>query len=94
MDFSVGRLVPVKDHQIESVSKENAPRLFSEGSFLFAQRGIEGLKTAADWNSIMLRNSMELETGLVLKIGIKKCDSKIQSDCASDRELTQWFGMN
>ena len=97
MDFGVGRLVPFEDHPIESVSEKNAPRLFSEGSFLLQNENLEGLKTAADWSSINLRDSMELSSGISLKCAVQKCDPATLpkgESCASDEELKNWFAAN
>ena len=66
--------MPSKDHPIENVSVENAPRLFSKGSFLLQAPTLEGLKTAANWNDVVFRDSMELESGYSLKISVQKCD--------------------
>ncbi len=97
MDFGLGKLVPFENHPIEPVSQINAPRLFSEGSFLLQNENLGGLKTAADWNSINLRDSMELSTGVSLKCAVQKCDPGTLPEgesCASDQELKNWFGAN
>lgn len=94
MDFSQGRLVPNKEHAIEDVSVENAPRLFSDGSFLLQAPTLEGLKTAANWNDVVFRDSMELSSGYSLKVSVLKCDStKLPpgEKCADTDELASWF---
>lgn len=60
-------------HEVETISVENAPRLFSEGSALNQSRNVAGLKTAADWNQIELRDALAGPTGLGLRISLKRC---------------------
>jgi hypothetical protein len=77
MDFGLGRLVPIAEHPLETVSEKNAPRLFSEGSFLKQNPNLDGLKTVVDWNSVILKDSMELSSGISFKCAIQKCDPKL-----------------
>ena len=97
MDFSQGRLVSNKEHSIENVSVKNAPRLFSKGSFLLQAPTLQGSKTAANWNEIVFRDSMELESGYSLKVSVQKCDAAqlpLGEKCADNAELESWFKQN
>ena len=86
--------MPNKEHPIENVSADNAPRLFSKGSFLLQASTLEGLKTAANWSDIVFRDSMELQSGYSLKVSVLKCDAtKLPrgEKCADNAELESWF---
>ena len=68
------QFVTVGKHEIASVSPENIPRLFSEGSSVTQLGGLENMYTAADWSQIDLHDCINSVQGRIIRVQIKSCE--------------------